>query len=394
MDELALHFFPYPYLFRGKRHDGLLISWPDRCTGCDRQCEHGVVNELALCSYGINYFRIDAELMIAGVVVRDYPTMTPARRRQMHARQLQPSRVEIQRTADRAREATAVLEEHLEAERKTIISEYRNSRRYQSEIVELLRPEIEKALGQVHDYKAFVAHIIQNMNVIWTERYRITAIEDALGRAPQEEVAIYHAARLMEDRLDAALFLIYPERITDLASRTTFRVHGTVHKTVKIYEAAFDAKGVRLHFSGESFGLVEANYRAVVVIPHTLLDNALKYAPRDSDTYIDVRDDDEAIVLTVRSLGPRIEVDEIERIFDVFYRGAAARALGTEGTGFGLALASNIATHMGTEIRVTQESAETMEGYYWTTFSVGFPRWSEPQGRPSRNASATDTRRR
>ena len=70
-----------------------------------------------------------------------------------------------------------------------------------------------------------------------------------------------------------------------------------------------------------------------------------------SDTYINVRDDDEAIVLTVRSLGPRIEVDEIERIFDVFYRGAAARALGTEGTGFGLALASNIATHMGTGIR-------------------------------------------
>ena len=96
------------------------------------------------------------------------------------------------------------------------MEDYRQTRQYQTDIADLLRPDVQRALGQVHDYKAFVSTVITNLNVIWHERFGMGSIEDHLARASREEVAIYHAARLMEGRLDAALFLTYPERITDL----------------------------------------------------------------------------------------------------------------------------------------------------------------------------------
>ncbi len=68
-----------------------------------------------------------------------------------------------------------------------------------------------------------------------------------------------------------------------------------------------------------------------------LLDNAAKYAPLDSPIEVRGRRDGTDVVIEVRDEGPGIPVDDLERIFDKFYRvrsGDRQRA----GTGLGLAI--------------------------------------------------------
>jgi two-component system, OmpR family, sensor kinase len=92
----------------------------------------------------------------------------------------------------------------------------------------------------------------------------------------------------------------------------------------------------------------EDRLRQVLVI---LLDNALKFTPAGGWVTLAAekvrRDDADWIAIRVADTGPGIPPTEQARIFDRFYRGAAARSI--EGTGLGLAIARWIAEeHHGT----------------------------------------------
>jgi two-component system OmpR family sensor kinase len=90
------------------------------------------------------------------------------------------------------------------------------------------------------------------------------------------------------------------------------------------------ATPARVHGDPQSLALLLSN----------LLDNALRYTPRNGrvDVSVDVVDGDS--VLTVADTGPGIPADERERVFDRFYRGQAA---GAGGSGLGLSIVRRIA---------------------------------------------------
>jgi signal transduction histidine kinase len=193
-----------------------------------------------------------------------------------------------------------------------------------------------------------------------------------LAKAYPAEVAIYWASLLMTEKLNTAFLLIHPEKLLS-PNKTVFRLHGMVLKYVKIYNASFVEKGIRLEVTGESFAEIRADSSALGVIPQTFLDNALKYAPRESKVTVEFKEYKDFIILAVTSYGPKIEADEKEKIFELFYRGRNALKEQEEGAGFGLHLAQFVAKSIGSEIVVHQDSLKTRFGYE-TTFSIRFPR--------------------
>jgi signal transduction histidine kinase len=73
-----------------------------------------------------------------------------------------------------------------------------------------------------------------------------------------------------------------------------------------------------------------------------LLDNARKYGNGSPVEVHAVRDGAQA-VLSVRDRGPGIPLDEVERVFEPFFRGETARSGTANGFGLGLALARRVA---------------------------------------------------
>ena len=84
-----------------------------------------------------------------------------------------------------------------------------------------------------------------------------------------------------------------------------------------------------------------------------VLDNARKYGGGPgSPIRVEARQEDSEAVIAVLDTGPGIPGDELERIFDPFYRGTTARARET-GFGLGLALARRIVEAHGGTIRAS-----------------------------------------
>jgi two-component system sensor histidine kinase KdpD len=87
-----------------------------------------------------------------------------------------------------------------------------------------------------------------------------------------------------------------------------------------------------------------------------LLENARKYAPVESPVEIEARRLEGHVSISVMDRGPGIGPDEIEKVFEKFYRGRGAAGKPVEGTGMGLAIAKAIIEAHGGRVRAEMRS--------------------------------------
>lgn len=90
------------------------------------------------------------------------------------------------------------------------------------------------------------------------------------------------------------------------------------------------------------------------ILINNLLENAVKYSPKDTAISLAVNNKPAAVVITVADNGPGIPKTERKKIFERFYRIGNEQVRKTKGTGLGLYLCRKIATDHNGDIYVTE----------------------------------------
>ncbi len=106
-------------------------------------------------------------------------------------------------------------------------------------------------------------------------------------------------------------------------------------------------------------------------ILYNLVENAIKYNRAGGFVCITLRSDAEYAVLTVEDDGIGIPEEDLEKVFDRFYRVDKARSRAAGGTGLGLSIVHDTALRYGGTV-----TAARREGG-GTVFTVRFPLWRE-----------------
>lgn len=93
-----------------------------------------------------------------------------------------------------------------------------------------------------------------------------------------------------------------------------------------------------------------------------LLDNAVKYG-QYARVFVKHETHNHApwIVITIRDGGPGIPMDQMEKVFEPFYRLESSRSRETGGTGLGLTIARNLARQHGGDIRLANHPQGGLE---------------------------------
>ena len=145
-----------------------------------------------------------------------------------------------------------------------------------------------------------------------------------------------------------------------------------VKEVVEMYEFIAEEKNQRIEIhipeSLQSRMPMQADPPRLRRILGNLLDNAVKYSPRDSSIYVCCLTEPDCIAVEVRDRGPGIAPEDVSRIFDRCFRGDHSR--GSRGLGMGLSIAKALSEAHGGSISVrNEEDGETC-------FRVEFPHTS------------------
>jgi K+-sensing histidine kinase KdpD len=87
---------------------------------------------------------------------------------------------------------------------------------------------------------------------------------------------------------------------------------------------------------------INGDHQLITALITNLIENAIKYSPKDSNITIKLQDQENAVKLVVMDEGIGISNEEKLRIFDKFYRIGNEDTRKTKGTGLGLYIAKNI----------------------------------------------------
>jgi len=190
----------------------------------------------------------------------------------------------------------------------------------------------------VADRTAMIGAISHDMRTPLTRmRFRIEDLPDDVRAGMLDDV------EEMEQMISSVLAFIRD------ASEPGPREHLDLASVVEdvVENAEFVGKNVRLGHSEEAPVDVDAiGMRRVL---DNLIDNAVKYG---SEARVRLFVDGEDAVAEVSDSGPGLPEDELERVFQPFYRAPHARASGKRGSGLGLAVCRSIARAHGGDVQL------------------------------------------
>jgi signal transduction histidine kinase len=116
------------------------------------------------------------------------------------------------------------------------------------------------------------------------------------------------------------------------------------------FRARFAEAGVALRVTAGKAAVVYGNPDQIERIVANLIENALRYTPAGGHVSVEVRRQGAEFQIAVSDTGVGIAPENVERVFDRFWRADAARA--PQGSGLGLAIARALARRHGGDVTV------------------------------------------
>lgn len=184
-------------------------------------------------------------------------------------------------------------------------------------------------------------------------------LDEQIERAPPDLKSLVKAAGLLSDSFDLLTIYFNPEAAT-FGRKSYISLHGLLKKLVSILsnpDASEENRNpVQIFLNGECRRNVSV-YESFKLVPFALISNAVKYST-DGKVRVNLVDRAGIIEVSVVSVGPLIEPEELELIFNKRFRGQWA-IKSAQGSGVGLYLAKIVADANGFSIRATSNRHNT-----------------------------------
>ncbi|MGN6206507.1 sensor histidine kinase [Humibacter sp.] len=256
-----------------------------------------------------------------------------------------------------------------------------------SRYILLLADDRTEAVRLEQVRRDFVANISHELK---TPIGAISVLAEALESAPDDQEQVRHfasrltseagrLARLTQDiidlsRLQAAEIVPHAERVS---------IDEVVASAVDQNRVLAESRGIQLATGRASHAVVFGDESVLTTAVHNLVSNAVRYSPDKTRVGIGTRLADGVVEIAVTDQGPGIPSEDLERVFERFYRVDQARSRATGGTGLGLSIVKHAVQNHGGEVRVWSQPGRG------STFTIRLPEAEHIA--PSADGTASET---
>lgn len=221
---------------------------------------------------------------------------------------------------------------------------------------------LEKSEARRSEFFANVSHELR------TPMTTISGFADGLldGTIPEEQADKYllsirdetrRLSRLVRDMLDISQM---KAKVAEPGRRSSFDITELVLQTLLSFESRAGAKNLDVDPQlPENSIMVYADRDAITQVIYNLLDNAVKFAARDSCITLRLYKDNGKAYISVKNCGEVIPADDLPFIFDRFHKSDRSRSMDKTGVGLGLYLVKTIINSHDEDIAVRSENGMT-----------------------------------
>lgn len=255
------------------------------------------------------------------------------------------------------------------------------------------RTEAERLENVRRDFVANISHELK------TPIGAIGLLAEALESASGDPAQVRRfAARLSEESARIARItqdIIELSRLQSsgpLTDAVAVSVDSAVAAAVDQNRVLAEARGIELAVKGDRRAIVDGNEKLLTVAIHNLISNAIQYSPDGSRVGVGVRRADGMVEIAVADQGEGIPAEDLDRVFERFFRVDQARSRQTGGTGLGLAIVKHAIQNHGGDVRVWSQVG------HGSTFTIRLPealgaREELPDSGAEAPGAASDARR-
>ena len=134
---------------------------------------------------------------------------------------------------------------------------------------------------------------------------------------------------------------------------STFDLNSIIRHTVETFEGTCKKKGIKFNITyANSVQNVKADKGRIQQVIYNLIDNAIKFSKENSYIYITVKEKGEKAQIFIKDTGCGIAKEDIDKIWDRFYKSDSSRGRDKKGSGLGLSITKEVIQAHGENIDV------------------------------------------
>jgi two-component system sensor histidine kinase SenX3 len=223
------------------------------------------------------------------------------------------------------------------------------------QIIVLISDESEA--DRVHEVRRdFVANISHELK---TPIGALSLLSEAVLSAKSDPESVtkfatrmQHEAKRLTDLVQEIINLSRLQDSDPLQVAQELSVIDIVREAVDQCQTTSEARKIWVSITEDADATVLGNREQLIMAVHNLIENAINYSPENTKVSVTTHLEESIIEISVADQGIGIPEEELDRIFERFYRVDPARSRETGGTGLGLSIVKHVATKHGGEVKV------------------------------------------
>ncbi|PGD64603.1 sensor histidine kinase [Bacillus wiedmannii] len=207
-----------------------------------------------------------------------------------------------------------------------------------------LEQDIEKERKLENTRKEFISGVSHELKTpLSIMKSCISILKD--GVAEHKKEYYFQAMEREVDKMDTLILdmleLAKFESGTYKMKKDVFYIDTVIEDICEHLSVDIEKKELHVHKNICSFEVV-ANQSRIEQVIVNFITNAIRYTPNKEDIITSTIDEKDRIKVCIENKGTHIEEEQLDKIWDRFYRVDAARQRSQGGTGLGLAISKNI----------------------------------------------------
>jgi two-component system sensor histidine kinase BaeS len=189
---------------------------------------------------------------------------------------------------------------------------------------------------------ADIAHELRTPLAV--QRANLEALEDGVYPLTQENLGpVVQQNQLLTQLVEDLRTLAMTDSDSLELEKNPHNLVSLAEQIIENAQPQFEREGISLMFEHpEICPLVEIDPRRITQVLNNLLQNALRFTPKEGQVKISLECSQEWIIIKVQDSGEGIPTEALGHIFDRFYRADQSRAREKGGSGLGLAIARGL----------------------------------------------------